>query len=124
MKSRLPAMTGLEKERADELKRNHGCSACRQLGFIVHADLHHILDVGRRVSHLHTVPLCPWHHRGVILFPFREDQILEVYGPSYAKHRSDFLAEFGTEQEMLDSCNEWLKEIRPELAAALAEKIG
>jgi hypothetical protein len=42
-----------------------GCIVClnEELG-VSPADIHHIHKNGnRRVSHLHTIPLCPLHHR-------------------------------------------------------------
>lgn len=45
---------------------SYGCVACRLdgLGFRQPA-VHHILRGGRRIGHLHTLPLCdPGHHQG------------------------------------------------------------
>jgi hypothetical protein len=38
-----------------------GCAICRSP-----AEVHHLLRGGRRMDHLHTIPLCPNHHRSGI----------------------------------------------------------
>lgn len=42
-----------------------GCIACYVQGFLgTPAEVHHLLRGGRRIGHLHSIPLCsPGHHR-------------------------------------------------------------
>ena len=40
-----------------------GCIVCREEGIYSPPDIHHIHRNGRRVDDLHTIPLCPAHHR-------------------------------------------------------------
>ena len=41
------------------------CLVCEHMGLgETPADVHHIIEGQRRVSHYCTVPLCPEHHRG------------------------------------------------------------
>lgn len=65
----------------------YGCIACRidGLGYRAPA-VHHILRGGRRIGHLHTLPLCdPGHHQGgqslgmVSRHPWRP-RFEEIYG--------------------------------------------
>lgn len=40
-----------------------GCIVCINEGWgATPAAVHHLLEGGRRISHLHTIPLCPSHH--------------------------------------------------------------
>ena len=41
-----------------------GCLACRMDGIAdVPGEVHHLLRAGRRIGHMHTICLCPPHHR-------------------------------------------------------------
>jgi hypothetical protein len=41
-----------------------GCIVClNEMGVRSPPDMHHILRNGKRVDDLHTIPLCPIHHR-------------------------------------------------------------
>lgn len=84
--------------RFDKLQRL-GCIACRILGVYSFADVHHILTGGRRTGHQDTIPLCPWHHRGVL--PPHEDM-----GPSLANGSKPFHARFGRQEELLAKVND------------------
>lgn len=57
-------MTKLEEQWVDAIVQL-GCIACYLQGFPgTPAEVHHILDGGRRIGHLDTLPLCsPGHHR-------------------------------------------------------------
>jgi Recombination enhancement, RecA-dependent nuclease len=55
--------TKSEREWMDRA-RSVGCLACEKDGQPgTPAEIHHITDTGRRLGHLFTIPLCPWHHR-------------------------------------------------------------
>ena len=72
-----------------------GCIACRKIGYHgTPAELHHIREtagIGQRSSHYEVIPLCYHHHRGV-----------SKLVPSVHMSRKDFVAEYGTEKELLD----------------------
>lgn len=87
--------------RFDKLQRI-GCIACRILGVYSLADVHHVLTGGRRTGHQDTIPLCPWHHRGVL--PPHED-----LGPSLANGSKPFHARFGRQEELLKQVNELIE---------------
>jgi hypothetical protein len=75
---------------------DYGCCACKQLGFYSVPEIHHVLSGGRRQSNSHTIPLCPWHHRGII----PAETFLDI-GPSLANGSKPFHARFGSEEDML-----------------------
>lgn len=74
--------------------RAYGCIACRLDGAgYVPAVVHHILRGGRRIGHLHTIPLCdPGHHQ------------LDSSSGKIPRHpfKARFEARYGTEQELLE----------------------
>ena len=62
-----------------------GCIACRYDGHNgVPADIHHLLN-GYRIGHSATIPLCPWHHSGVLDGSFECDRVR--MNPSLANHK-------------------------------------
>ena len=97
-----------DKRRFDALTQM-GCVACRKLGLWRIPEIHHIVD-GYRLGHEHTLPLCPWHHRGV---PNDLDQYKSVtvkkLGPNLRDEKKRFIQEFGSEKELLQEVNRWLE---------------
>ena len=60
--SRTP--TKVEREWMDRI-RALGCVACVKDGINdTPGEIHHIVQGNRRLGHLHTLVLCPAHHRG------------------------------------------------------------
>jgi hypothetical protein len=108
MHSSLPRMNQAQRHRADVLTREMGCAACMQRDIYTPADLHHLTDAGRRISHDHTIPLCPYHHRAI---PPRYDWTVSMskmyYGPSIANEPKSFASEFGSEADILKQVNDW-----------------
>jgi hypothetical protein len=64
-------------------------------------DVHHLLSCGRRKGHQFTIGLSPWHHRGVQLDGFSRQEMMGIYGPSYAHSRRGFQAFFGRDDLLL-----------------------
>ncbi|MBU8921763.1 MAG: Ref family protein [Bacteroidales bacterium] len=65
MKTSLPNATKAEKRRFKIMAEEIGCIACLMdnLGYNP-PDIHHELSGGKRISHSHTIPLCPeTHHK-------------------------------------------------------------
>jgi hypothetical protein len=81
----------------------HGCVCCKQLGFYNVPEIHHILSGGRRMGHEYTIPLSPWHHRGV-----SADAAVSrrLFGPSLAHGSKPFTKFWGSELELLRRVNE------------------
>lgn len=98
-----------ESDRIRQFQRI-GCIACRKDGREnVPYDVHHLTDGGRRLGHWYTIPLCPWHHRGVITFPDGVKlQDIHRDVPSLAISRRDFEAKYGAQQELHAEVNEML----------------
>lgn len=68
-----------------------GCIVCLIQGHPgTPAEVHHILRGGRRIGHLSSIPLCPGHHRG-------------DGSSKTSRHpwKSRFVADFGTEADLL-----------------------
>ena len=69
-----------------------GCIACRVMGHPgTPAVVHHLLRGGRRLGHMHTIPLCPDHHQQ------RSGSGKIARHPTKAR----FEAAYGTEQHLL-----------------------
>jgi hypothetical protein len=67
-------------------------------------EIHHIVDRGYRShsgGHMSTLPLCSWHHRGELLYPQTSREMLMLYGPSLARSKRAFVAQFGSERTLL-----------------------
>lgn len=87
-----------------EQLRRIGCVACRKEGRYSQIDVHHIVDKGYRKhsgGNKATLPLCPWHHRGIPLEGMRINETCSLIGPCLAKHKRDFVARYGTERQLL-----------------------
>ena len=100
--------TKAEEKRFDELHRI-GCIAClkRHLGSV--CEIHHIVDKGTRAAsggHMATLPLCPWHHRGIVPVGLSAEYYEEIYGPSFALNKAAFIELFGNERTLLEEVNE------------------
>jgi len=107
------AANKMDRARFDMLRRI-GCIACRKDGHRNdQIDVHHLTEGGRRLGHQQTIPLCPWHHRGVIPFlPYPvEQKYLHLTAPSLAVSRRDFEAKYGTQRELLDEVNKLLEAV-------------
>lgn len=88
-----------------------GCIACRKrFGTHNPTTVHHITSGGRRMGHLFTIPLCPWHHQGYVLPSMTTRRMEAMYGPSLAKNKGEFERVFGTELDLLE-------ELRSELGS-------
>ena len=102
--------TKAEQARYTALKQL-GCAACRQYGKARPAEVHHLVEAGERLGNDFTIPLCDWHHRGVVVRTSANYMTL-LCGPSLARSRRDFEREFGTEHDILDDTNELLRDRR------------
>jgi hypothetical protein len=96
VKSSLPAPTKSEQRRFEIIKREVGCIACyMDYGVLgTWADAHHLIDpkTGNRISHSHTIPLCPDRHH--------------KYGKrSIHKGKLRFHEDYGTDESLLSLTN-------------------
>jgi hypothetical protein len=105
----------VNRERRFRLLREMGCICCQieLLGYSA-PDMHHLVDKGyRRLSggDQATIPLCPWHHRGIAPDGFSQSTAVLAYGPSLALHKRRFVAHYGTERELLARVDERLAKL-------------
>lgn len=91
----------MKKENWYRALTDMGCIVClNELGVVSPPDIHHILKNGQRVDDLHTIPLCPNHHRS---------------GVNNAKYvsrhpwKAEFEKRYGTEWDLFEQVKERAK---------------
>lgn len=105
--------TKAQTERYQALQ-DYGCMCCRKIGLIEQAEIHHITE-GYRLGNDFTLPLCPWHHRGMPPHGFTsKKRAAKIYGPSLAENKKLFVEIYGTEKQLLEEINRWLNEENPQ----------
>jgi hypothetical protein len=89
-----------------------GCLACRKMGFFAQpSDCHHLLSGHKRRGDEFTIPLCPWHHRGVWNDRFQNQKMAgALLGPSLAHESKRFREMFGSDEELLFEANRLIAE--------------
>lgn len=103
-------MTSKPEQKRLDLIHSMGCLACELFGVAgrqpLPTEAHHIVDNGYRKhsgGHMATLPLCGWHHRGVCTPDWMTSSMMEAkYGPSFALRKKQFIAQIGTERELLE----------------------
>lgn len=75
-----------------------GCIACWQHGVYSVPEVQHLLSGGRRKGHDFTIPLCPYHHRGVG----------QGIGTSLAFGSKPFHEQYGSDDRLLMLTNDLL----------------
>ena len=101
-------LTG-DQARYDKLQRL-GCIACRRLGYVQPADMHHILEGTKRLGNQATIPSCEYHHRGVWSGRFRSLRLAKsLLGPSLALEPKRFRERFGEDSALLAEVTELIK---------------
>lgn len=95
--ARRKTATRSEQAYQDAL-RELGCAVCRFRGVpqVGATEIHHRnLDDKhgqRQIGQHAVVALCQYHHRGLPLWGWSDDEMREEYGPSFALHARDFRA--------------------------------
>lgn len=90
-----------------------GCVACHLEGNGWEGpDVHHVLLGGERAGHQHTIPLCPWHHRGANVTPLSDEEVRALRGPSLKHEKRAFIERYGTEGQLVQIVNGWLERAR------------
>ena len=79
---------------------DYGCVCCNELGIYTPPDMHHVLSGGRRMGNKFTIPLCPYHHRGVKAY-----WVDAKDGPSLADGSKPFEKRWGTQAQLLERVN-------------------
>src|SRR6266849_9193269 len=89
-------MTRMSELRIEKML-SFGCCVCAWIGIAnAAAEVHHILDSGRRMGDWHTLALCSSHHRGTEW----SEAIPQKYRLSLAGGRKAFARVLPTEQEL------------------------
>lgn len=95
--ARRKTATKAEQSLQDAM-REFGCAVCRfrRVPQVGATEIHHRnLDDkhGQKQLGQHAVvALCQYHHRGLPLWGWSDDEMREEYGPSFALHARDFRA--------------------------------
>jgi hypothetical protein len=74
-------------------------------------EANHLVDKGTRKlsgGHSAIVPICGWHHRGEPAYPLGKKEMKGLHGPSFALHKREFDATYGTQRELLALTDELL----------------
>lgn len=94
-----------------------GCLCCRRNGTQVFpAEIHHLLSGGRRRGHQFSLPLCVWHHRGVVPYGLTSMQMTVDHGPSLARGSKAFHVHFGSDETLLLEVNELIYQMQIRLS--------
>jgi hypothetical protein len=104
MKHSTGNRTKAEQARFDKMKEMGLCMACYQDGVrgSQYVDIHHFLSGNKRIGHMATVALCPWHHDAKWdNEAMTQSDMLADFGPSFHKHRREFRVVFGSDEELL-----------------------
>lgn len=107
--------TKSEQARFDNMK-DLGCIACildgriEPFGFGYAPEIHHMLSGNKRIGHMATVPLCTWHHQGVMSGSDTSEFMRNHPGPSWHKHRREFRNRYGSDAELIETVNKYLGE--------------
>lgn len=111
MVGKAVAHTEADKRRF-QLLQEIGCICCRACNIEREpADIHHIIDGGRRMGHQYTLPLCPYHHRGQPKEGLTQKQMDKFLGPSLALNKRKFDEVFGGELTLLEYVDKMLAKI-------------
>lgn len=116
MVGKTKAPTKAQKRRFQDLQMV-GCIACRLDGNSSDsnpepADIHHLTAGGRRQGHDATIPLCPWHHRGISVTGLPADMLRELKGPSLARDKRAFVEHYGSELMLLEITEQHLARLQ------------
>lgn len=106
-----PAMGGFFMPERFLRLQDIGCIACRMEGWQPQpSDVHHLVEGRKRLGDNYTIPLCPWHHRGVPENDMSNAEMTFMLGPSLARNKRAFIQRYGTEKELLERVNHSLHE--------------
>lgn len=111
MKHSTGKPTKKESKRMDAIKDASICVCCKQRRLMsCYVEVHHLLSGNKRMGHMFTIGLCPWHHRGVPMYGYKRRQMQEIYGDSLAHGSKPFHELFGSDMDLLEMQNGMLDE--------------
>lgn len=111
-------MNERERQARFEALRLAGCLCCRLAGPLLRTamrvEIHHLneggLHGGKRRGDEFTIPLCEWHHRGVLKTAMNRESMTRVYGPSWAGGSKPFRAHYASDDSLLSYANKLIAE--------------
>ena len=98
----LAPANAYERKRWAVIKDFNQCLNCEG----PHVEIHHLLVGGLRVSHLATVGLCAWCHRGAKEAGETITSMRWLCGPSLFHHKREFYERWTSDQYLLDKQND------------------
>lgn len=100
----------MKKQERYDILQAMGCVSCLLDGHPGEpCDIHHLVEGRKRLGDHATLPLCPWHHRG-IPDTLSAKETERVKGPSLARNKREFVNKYGTERELLEFVNRAIEE--------------
>lgn len=102
---------GVTKGEQARMRKLHslGCICCHLSNrYSEPCQIHHIVDKGYRKhsgGHMASLPLCGWHHEGIVPDGFTELRARKLYGPSLAHGSKPFATHWGSQRALLDQVN-------------------
>jgi hypothetical protein len=101
--------TKSDVRRYDALQR-YGCVCCRAEGLpIGPVQIHHLVDKGNRElsgGNQSSLPLCAWHHQGIVPAGHTIESATLAFGPSLRHQSKAFHERYGSQRELLAKVNE------------------
>lgn len=80
-----------------------GCLPCLVYGRKdMHAQVHHVVEGGKRVGHDCTIGLCPWHHVAMPWDGVGEPEMERRFGPSLAHGMTPYERRYGPERYLVE----------------------
>jgi Recombination enhancement, RecA-dependent nuclease len=98
-----------EKLRMD-LIAQLGCLPCRLQRMDRQATVQHVTEGGRRLGHAYTYGSCPWHHQVKTENDMTNQEMIGLFGPSFAHSRREFEATYGDERNVLVRLQTWVNQ--------------
>ena len=97
--------TKAEKARMDAIE---WCLPCLIDNKKRQAEIQHVTSGGRRLGHLYTYGLCPYHHRGLNDIGITGREMSKLVGPSFAHSRKTYEQFYGDERDVLVKLQTWV----------------
>ncbi len=96
------------------LSHEVGCVPCRLDGRGYEPpDVHHQqCGLGKREGDHATLPMCPWHHRGIVKNDMTAHAMAMLFGPSRALEGKAFVERYGDDTYLLVIANNMLKDVQ------------
>lgn len=89
------------------------CCAMDDVSQVTPTEEHHLNKFGlmgkQRRGNEYSIPLCAWHHRGIVAEGKNSGWMLYKFGPSFALNKRLFRTTYGTDDELLAKTDQFLE---------------